>query len=438
MHLPSLEGKSFNARQRVELALNTVFVVPVRQKNGVGSCFATAPLIFVQDEDPAKMMEMLAGILCDGGIEYHTSRNGKSKMPTNLLGGTENSEARDLHYAMVRTLADAYIMHGQGEAAYFPSMEMHMVIADLKIQEFIHERCQEKGISHSGTVGNGDLECNTSPYKEMLAIAIRLRKCCHSLSNIHYTDLCDRRIWCAPSARNVNGVDESLGVYVPCSESDGQIKPMTREDCNMALVGIKSDIYKLLNDSSSADLRNEKMIALYKAIPDEVEEISAPSGGVGLQITQSIYGSTLGKVSLVANSKVSADIVFSKWFKLAQETYQSAGQLIRILASGPSHCYTINFTLSQLVFENMDKDASYFLTHLQKNSTEVIAFIDTNWMDAATGEGTVLEIRWNPGKMGKRTKNTAKQQFEFVRRRDGKWEPFQDSDFLDRNLAIIQ
>jgi hypothetical protein len=458
--LPSFREKSFSAQVRVQLALDTVFKVPVRQKGGVGSCFASASLIFMQDEDPTKMMELLADILCDGKIKCHRNRGDTVEVPVNLLGGTQGDCARDLHYAIVRTLADACIGQGRIVGGGFTEMSIKAFMADFKIQQFVKECCREEHI-HCDVVDNR-VQCSAFPFSEMLALGKRLDAYANAFNHVCYIDSFGESIWGASGAQFGNGVNESFGVYVPCIEYDGKFRLVSRDEYDAALVDIRNDMLVLLQKLRKKSMRKgmlqERDMSLLSEIPGEARAVKTEHGGFELQVMRSVYGNAKKTVFLGLVGGVSADVVFCEWLKLVQQAQKDGGQLTRILASGLLHVYTVNFALSQLLFDHINENASYFLNYLQQNSGKVISFIDPNWADGA-GAAIEIGIRWNPGGLqteslrvkknadgstAKRKDGTVEMEqattagFEFVWKIGGKWISFTGGDFLDKYLATVQ
>ncbi|MDR0340319.1 MAG: hypothetical protein LBH53_02025 [Puniceicoccales bacterium] len=108
----SIFQKILSRDELVLLALDTVIGTPVRQRETEGSCFATASVGNTQANDPVTLMRLFEQLVRLGAIEVKAPSNSANVIlvPCNCYEdqwGSGTSSAEIMHYAIVRTLADA-------------------------------------------------------------------------------------------------------------------------------------------------------------------------------------------------------------------------------------------------------------------------------------------------------------------------------------------
>jgi hypothetical protein len=272
---------------------------------------------------------------------------------------------------------------------------------------------------------------------EMAQIAIELQSYLSVFDRICYSDSVGASTWSNLAAINGNGVDESLGVYVPSIARDGTVQPVARADCNRFLADRRKHMVELLNCIGAPSGKEE----LLSCIPEEVREVSVAAGGLLSAVVQLIYGQNYKKIPVQMLRMTSTSAIFCEWLACAKSSFAHSGQLARILLSGGGesggHAYAVDFTLLAemegmgLLRECLEGDSSFPLQWLQRNQGKVIPFIDSNWIGGGPDGGAPIGIRWTAGRIPR------SGNFEFVRLAGKEWKVVA-AEFLCRNLSAMQ
>jgi hypothetical protein len=315
----------------VTMVLNATFGHPVRQREDVGSCFATANLIVLQENTPILFLKLVGATLGLSGAEgacmfqpadiERGDGSGNEWVPIGA-NCSENAGAltlgdwndpnvtKSLQRAIVRTAADG-------------SLPWAVQIGDLP-RAF-------SGLSKIlATSGHFN-------YRELSRI---------SLSNSLYATT--RKDVKARADSSKSEVDEGLGSFdlqiIVGSGTDP--KPLTAATIGEALADFEAKLAKLETDPHNGD-DIKKHIATIKRYADGEKQMTG-SGGSAIAVSCAIYGHTLSQKTindltvLQLRSVAAAERFFQLIYDtLAKERNQKGHLAARFLISGEGHTYTI-------------------------------------------------------------------------------------------------
>ncbi|MDR0340263.1 MAG: hypothetical protein LBH53_01725 [Puniceicoccales bacterium] len=310
-------GRSITTCELRRLAIKTVIIKVIRQESGVGSCFAVAPLVYIQLTQPTKLMELLEKIVLQGNIPA-THGGSLVLVPLNPYGGTDGKRkahrATALHRAIARTAADASAQIAPGEKAFLTYAN------DLKNRiEKIEKLLPEAGIT-----------------KYVLT---------------YDPPRFDTRVFCTTEKREDAAEKTERGAWVPHIRLGSGINLQSLDYLSAlhilheAAISHKKELEKLPKKTTPNHIQIEAKIDKTKELLKELEDAQAAfvpkHGGLDTSVMEALLGVKFSYDT--AHTFTSTEDAFWHYFQVLVD---SPGETKRILAHAVGHSFTIAPELS--------------------------------------------------------------------------------------------
>jgi hypothetical protein len=344
-------GRSPTDAELRRIALQA-WIYPVRQ-GSVGSCFATAPLINLQMNNPDRMLMLITEIFAKGSMERQTMGHAKVEIAVNRHEQPHRNQPlfKSLQYAMVRTVADASHLMG------YRDLDPSSFAGRSSVEEL--NKAMAKVNAHLRATGG-----NHSPLPMV------------TWTPPTYDS--NTQIYAGKGGWN-NGLNGSWIAHYGIG-GDSSIP--------MADFSEFEVITRLLNSCrNSCDQKTQKHIA--EAI-GHITKIEQMYGGTDVSACKRIYVEGGGWIkgpmkaigghapifSNVTKNCTSADEVFLHWFPVMVNAAKK--KLTRALVCSTKHVFNLVLDMSKVLMDNLtSSDLSTILNHIKEGNE--ILFIDPNW-----------------------------------------------------------
>jgi hypothetical protein len=361
------EGEITNQYLR-QLAMDAVFQTQIRQEAGVGSCFAVAPAVMMQENDPAVLMNIVTNMLIYDKISYIKPDGSIDQINVNRYASVKQSQCRILQNVMVYTLADANVQIDHVSGRPGNAIEM----------------AREIFISPFAMLLNSIMRCDI-PAKARETLQLMVDPLL-SDTDFQFDARCDTSAWGKKYANPLRQAMEGNGVFI-CHTNEGDI--ITIGQCKKLM----KNIISLLKQCESHKSVTDSIAALEKFTFGDNEP---PSGGQELYTMQCLLGSRITAAASLDLDMMSHDefgdsaLILEKWYEVARN--ERLAPMDRILASGGGdnclgHVYTIDFSFMPPNFVAQWGNPRWLanvLTWLHENPKRIFFFIDTNWSSGDT------------------------------------------------------
>jgi hypothetical protein len=384
------ENKERLVRDLRVATLECVFGLMTRQRNGDGTCFATAPVIAIQLNDPLWLAEMLIGalgfgkngdcgirVLAEGGerssVETNTNENGKNIKDGDALWSREC--VKSLQRLVIRTCADSL--------ADWPSKVLTCAKELAAMEDALK------------TIGGVN---DVTPVVERWGDDVPSPTCTTVKAQ------------CGAAAGNSNGIDEGCGMYAVPFKFNGKDRTATRstlaevcESINARLNELKAKVSED-NPNRKEELANfdRAFAALGDLRPyaDGTKQAGLYGGYMDI-VLKAIYRTRhIAMLNGERDAATAADffrIIYESIVKYCNEN----GKLppAKLVVSGAGHTYTVNaYLLAPYIVSGMDWSAA-----LAKVAEGGLQIVDPNWehrqfyiVKNGDGDGDARHLEYQP------------------------------------------
>ncbi|MDR0727745.1 MAG: hypothetical protein LBF26_02520 [Puniceicoccales bacterium] len=302
-----------------QLTMAAIFQTQIRQEPGVGSCFAVASAMAMQENNPSVLVRIIADMLTGDNVHFY--RNNEHIEDTEINAHVEQQARKryTLQNAMIYTLADASEKVWQEiDPENSPSTKAAITFMNNflnKINEILIS------VNHP-TLRAEILEHVSKIFGEL--------KFC-------YDSKCDSAMWGKNYANAFKRLLEGKGVFIYHTNGG---KAFTITDCRDLVTTIVNQVKK-----EGAKNVCDNIIKELQQFKKNFGGNEPPSGGHEDYVVKCLLGPDAPEQKGLSPTSDCGDLVviFQAWCAVAQE--HGLAPTDKILASGSGHVYTVDFSL---------------------------------------------------------------------------------------------